>query len=432
MKLSDLVKLELIPALGCTEPIAIALASAKAREVLGCPVSDVKKVRVRADRMVYRNGFGVGIPGSNLSGNEFAAALGAVAGDAAKGLEVLSKVEQKDIDAAVELVKENKVDVALAPDEHELFVSAEIFSEQDTAKAVIRKVHNKISEISRNGELISAETAERDEFDLLFEESKFFKDKGIEELIAIAESIDKAEERELLNGVKINKAISDYGIEHGSGLGIGKNIFEMVQAGKIGDSEMIRAKYMVAGGVDARMSGVFMPVMSSGGSGNSGISATLPIAAVYEFRKMDNSRKLAEALMLSHLLNVYIRLYIGRLSSVCGGSIAAGTGAAAGITYLLGGTPAQVFEAIKLMIESVFGVICDGAKPGCSLKLSSAASSAVLFATLALKNSRISAKEGILDFDLPRLLQNLESITKNGYKDVDNLVIKILERKKDK
>lgn len=383
----DILRLQVAPALGCTEPVAVALAAAAARKLLP---GSCRQIDVWVDPNIYKNGLAVIIPGTGgLSGLDLAAALGAVGGDATRGLEVLEPLQEYHVPEAREVVRSGRVQVHLLQDQRGLFIRAVVSDGQHTAEAVIRDLHDNIVSLTLDGaeqagasagrRVGSGEDAARLE--------AWIKTLTLTDLLQLLDDLDDEDHAFLMEGVRTNVRLAEHGLKFGPGLGIGKALDRLVRQRLACRDMIMAARIMTSSASDARMGGVKLPAMSSAGSGNHGLTAILPIWAVREFVNCDEQTVL-DAIALSHLVTAYVKAHTGRLSAICGCSVAAGAGASAGLTYLLGGTVTHIAGAITNIIEDLAGVICDGAKAGCSLKLATAAGTAVQAALFFLAGHR--------------------------------------------
>ncbi len=422
MDLRSFFEQEVKPALGCTEPGAVALAAATAARALP---HDVKSIRLRLSANIFKNGIAVGIPGTRgLRGNLLAAALGALCGDPEKGLLVLENVPEEAVGKARRMVEDGLVTQEVVPDVPSVFVEAFLSGEGHNASAVISGRHDRVVEVRADGEvarrLLEADTNLQGRPGYLEE----LANQDMEGLWSLSDSIDAETERFLLDGVRMNRGVADHGIESPWGLGVGFSL------SKGGDDLLYRIKALAAAAADVRMDGGPWPVMSSAGSGNHGITAILPVAAVAEAWGK-KPRELAEALALSHLVTGLIKAYTGRLTPTCGCVIAAGAGAAAGIVRLGGGTPLQADRAVASLVSSLLGVLCDGAKGSCALKVSAGAGEAYLSARLALEGRGVTDRQGVIMPGLKETAHAVAEISRHGMAAVDAAVLRLLREQEE-
>ena len=432
-----LVHQEVKPALGCTEPIAVALAVAKAVEIIldncpDCPEGWRREARFRIDvevsANILKNAMGVGIPGTGMVGIPVAAALGAVCGRSALGLEVLRDLRPKDVHRAKELVKDKAVHVHVADTEHLLYVKATVTLESGHhasaeldphAYAVIEDNHDRI-----------VETCFADHILMSSESAAVTSDSGVKDLgLTVKEIYDFACTAPyeaisfILEDRTLNLALAQEGLHGNYGLKVGKAIREN-QKGVFGDEFLSYAMGMTAAASDARMAGCTLPAMSNSGSGNQGITVSMPVIS-YAIRYNVDDERLARALILSNLVAIHIKSYLGRLSALCG-CVVASTGSACGIVYLEGGGYPQICAAIQNMAGNITGMVCDGAKVGCAMKVASGVSCAIQSAVLALRGTCIPSTDGIIDDDVEKTIRNLGTIGSVGMKSTDRMILDIM------
>lgn len=421
-KYIDILKKEVVPALGCTEPIAVALAATKAKETLG---KDAEKVEVYVSPNIYKNGMGVGIPGTGMIGLDIAAALGVTGGNSEAKLEVLKDVNEEDIENAKKAVDENKVAVKAKEVPNKLYIEAICFNGQETAKVVIKDIHSNIVLVKLNDEIIY----ERKDCECDIDADKTSEkiQLSVEGIHEFAAKVDFKDIEFILEGARLNKAISEEGLSGDYGLKVGKSLADSVKNGFLADDIQNYAMSVTAAASDARMAGCMNSVMSNSGSGNQGITVILPVVAAAEKMKA-SEEELARALALANLVAIHIKMYLGRLSALCG-CVVASAGASCGITYLMGGNLDNVKYAIKNMIGNISGMICDGAKTGCALKVSTGVSAAVQSSILAMKGIEISEKDGIIDKCVEKTIRNIAEIGAKGMVETDKMILDIMVSK---
>ncbi len=411
--LLDILKDQVTPALGCTEPIAVALAVAKAKETLA---HIPNKIKIKVDRNVFKNALSVGIPGTEEKGLHIAAALAMVAGKSKYNLEVLRDITKDDILQAKEIVKNDIIDVVIAEGIIDLYIEVEVTGCQEVAKVVINSKHDNIVLIEKNGQTVFKREEIRANDISLMDSIKKTSVKGLVEFI---DQID-IKQLDLVNqGIGMNKKIAEAGMKskYGNILSRGISAHDM----DVSDY----AKYLTATACYARMSGYPLPVMSCAGSGNHGLTAILPVIAVGEKKQVDRE-KLVRAVALSLLVTIFVKSYTGILSPVCGCGVAAGVGASAGIAYVLNGGLLQIEGAIKNTVGTLAGIICDGGKPGCAFKLSISATAALESAIMALNDIVISADDGIVDVTAEKTIQNLGKVSTEGMKNTDETILGVM------
>lgn len=415
-----LVKSEVIPAIGCTEPIAVALCVAKATEILGCRP---EKITLQLSANILKNAMGVGIPGTGMIGLPIAVALGALIGKSAYQLEVLKDSTPEAVEAGRRFIDEKRIHIALKDGISEkLYIEVCCEAGADKATAIIAGGHTSFVYEERNGEVLlnrqaaSAESAEAAPLDLNLRKVYDF---------ALTAPLDEI--RFILETARLNKAAAEQSFKADYGHGLGKMLRGAYEHKVMGDSVFSHILSYTSGACDARMAGAMIPVMSNSGSGNQGISATMPVV-VYAEENGKSEEELIRALMLSHLTVIYIKQSLGRLSALCGCVVAA-TGSSCGITYLMGGSFRQICYAVQNMIANLTGMICDGAKPSCALKVTTGVSTAVLSAIMAMENRYVTSVEGIIDEDVDQSIRNLTKIGSQGMNETDRLVLQIMTQK---
>ncbi len=426
----DILRMEVAPALGCTEPAAIALGAAAAVSLL--PERALDGLEIWVDPNIYKNGLAVIIPGTgNLCGLDMAAVLGALGGDAGLGLEVLDTIDEDTVRAARKFVEQGRVTVNLLSDHRGLHIRTRATGGEHVAESVISKVHDNIVSLTldggeaENNPLVSSKTVGKNN---LADMEAWLKELDLSDLLELVEDLDDEDMAFIEEGVTCNMRLAEYGLKYGPGLGVGRTLERLVRQKLIKKDMILAARMLTSAASDARMSGVKLPAMSSAGSGNHGLTAILPIRAVRDFVECDHSTML-KAIGFSHIITGYIKALIGRLSAVCGCSVAAGAGAAAGITYLMGGDLKHIAGAIKNIVEDLAGIICDGAKNGCALKLSTAAGTAVQAALFSLQGVNVLETDGIIGFSPEKTLQNVGILSTEGMIETDRTILKIMLEK---
>lgn len=415
-----LVKSEVIPAIGCTEPIAVALCVAKATEVLG---KRPEKITVLLSTNILKNAMGVGIPGTGMIGLPIAVALGALFGKSAYQLEVLKDSTPDAVEEGKRFIDEKRIHISLKNDiEEKLYIEVCCEAGADKATAIIAGGHTCFTYITRNGDiLLDKQTVSCTEAD------DNILDLTLRKVYDFAMTAPLDDIRFILDTARLNKAAAERSFEGEYGHGLGKILRGTYEHRIMGDSVFSHILSYTSGACDARMAGAMIPVMSNSGSGNQGISATLPVL-VYAEENGKSEEELIRALMLSHLTVIYIKQNLGRLSALCGCVVAA-TGSSCGITWLMGGTYEQVAYAVQNMIANLTGMICDGAKPSCALKVTTGVSTAVLSAIMAMENRCVTSVEGIIDEDVDQSIRNLTTIGSKGMNETDKLVLEIMTSK---
>lgn len=429
--IKNLLRLEVVPALGCTEPVAVALAAAAAASLL--PSVEFDSMEVWLDPNVYKNGLAVSIPGTGgLSGLDLAAALGACVGDPARKLEVLAPVDESGVKRAGDAVGKGRVRVNLMEGQVGLYVKACITSGSHESEAVIEGLHDNIVSLRLDGKDVASDlislgcTPGKNGLEEL---EAWLKTLSLHDLIAMIDQLDEEDFDFLMQGVSTNLRLAEEGLKHGLGLGVGRTLERLVRQKLVRKDMILSARILTSGASDARMAGAPLPAMSSGGSGNHGLTAILPIWAVKDYLDVEDDTVL-EAIALSHVITAYVKAHTGRLSAVCGCSVAAGAGAAAGVTYLLGGTVQHIAGAITNLTEDLAGIICDGAKAGCSLKLATAAGTAVQAALFSLQGVNVHFTDGIIGLCPEDTMRNVGTLSTEGMIETDRTILNIMLKKK--
>ena len=418
--IKSLMEQEIVPAIGCTEPIAVSLCVAKTSELLE---HRPEKIDVFLSPNVIKNAMSVGIPGTNMIGLPIAIALGALIGKPELGLEVLRDFNPDDLEMAKKFINEDRINISVKENISEILYIEVISSAQNSSvKAVISGAHTFFSYIEKDGNVLVSKEAKKNETD--------------NEAIALSlkKVFDYAHETPIdeLNFIyaaaKMNQDVSDIAKSNSYGHSVSQVLASKKGHSLFGNNPHSKMLIATAGACDVRMDGAKVAVMSNSGSGNQGIAATLPVLS-YAKEIGADKQTLVRALVLSNLLVIYIKQHLGRLSALCG-CVVASTGSSCGITYLMGGRYEQITFATKNMIANITGMICDGAKPSCSLKISSGVSTALLSALMAIENKVISGQEGIVDEDVDQTIRNMSEIGKTGMMETDKVVLGIMTNKK--
>lgn len=416
-----LINREVVPAIGCTEPIAVALCVAKAAETLN---QRPEKIEVQLSANILKNAMGVGIPGTDMIGLPIAVALGALIGKSEYQLEVLKDSTPEAVEAGKKMIEAQAIQISLKENiEEKLYIEVTCKANEEKATAIISGGHTNFVYVSKNDEVlmdkrsgISGETEEEPVELNLKKVYDFATTSPIEEL------------RFILEARRLNKQAAERSFKGNYGHELGKTLCSSNSERLImGSNTFTHILSYTSAACDARMAGAMIPVMSNSGSGNQGIAATLPVV-VYAEDNHKSEDELTRALILSHLTAIYIKQSLGRLSALCGCVVAA-TGSSCGITYLMGGTYQQVSYAVQNMIANLTGMICDGAKPSCALKLTSGVSTAVLSAILAMESKCVTSVEGIIEDSVDLSIRNLTKIGSQGMNETDKLVLDIMTHK---
>lgn len=410
-----LLKDNIVLATGCTEPVAVALCVARAKKILG---KQPQRIELFISQNIIKNAMGVGIPGTGMKGLPIAVSLGVVCGDYSQGLDVLNNASQH-LEQAKEWLDSHKIDIHLAKNVDKLYIECIAYSGNDFSKAIIANTHQNFIHLQKNEEILlhidslNNQTQESTNTDI---------DLSSKDVFDYATKSDISEISWLMDTITVIEKATQEGMEGAYGLTLGKILFS--------DEESSVRKRVIArtcAASDARMDGATSAVYSNSGSGNQGITCTIPI---YEFGKElgKSEEEINRALMLSHLMSIYIKQYIGRLSALCG-VVNASIGVGCGFVLLQGGTYTQVCYLIKNMINTITGMICDGAKPSCALKISTGLNAAFDCSTLAMRNIVVEETDGISEHDIERSIKNLGKIGRYGMDCTDNLILEIMTNK---
>lgn len=421
----DVLKVEVVPALGCTEPTAIAYAAAEAKKVLG---EMPEKVNLTLSANILKNAMSVGIPGTGMKGIDIATAVGIIAGDSSKKLEVLDNIPKEKIEEAKELLKTNFIHRELSTAPNKLYIKATAIKGKSYASVEIKDFHTAITLIEKNGEVIFKalcdETAATPATPVATVDRSFMTVKSI---LEFAENVPVESLQFLEQVIELNGDIAAEGLHKDYGLMVGKNRLKHTNDGIFSDNLESYAIALTAAASDARMAGSTMAVMTNSGSGNQGLTATVPVLAAA--KKLNSTHEqLLRALALSSLIAIHMKNHLGRLSALCG-CVIASTGSSCGISYLMGGQYQELVGTIKNILGNVTGMFCDGAKPGCALKIATGVSAGIQAATLAKDGIIIGSDEGIIDEDVEQSIKNACRIGRDGMNDTDKMILDIMVNK---
>ena len=438
-ELLQLLRSEVIPAIGCTEPIAVALCTARAKELLG---AEPDKITVYLSKNVYKNALAVGIPNTGMTGLPIAIALGATVGKSEYMLEVLRDATPEAVAYAKQYMLRVPATIKVDYDAPSLlYIHVEVANGDCTTQATIIDEHtNFVPSPVSNREASNSPKGVQYPIDNTLSNSEASDPSALSlrRVYDFAMEVDTSELSFLLEGAQMNTAAAETSFAEQYGHGLGRllrprNIHSTLQGGDggglplFGDTLFTKIISYTCGACDARMSGAMVQVMSNSGSGNQGISCSIPVY-LYAKENQCSEEQTLRALALSNLTVIYIKQSLGRLSALCGCVVAA-TGSAAGITYLMGGNYEEITYAIKNMIANISGMICDGAKPGCALKVTSGVATAIFSAYLAMQHSYADSTEGIVEDDIDRTIRNLTRIGHDGMKVTDDLILDIMTHK---
>ena len=417
------LKKEVVPSEGCTEPIAIAYAASIAAEHLK---GEIKEVNIYLSKNVIKNALGVGIPGTGGVGIEIAAALGISIQKSYKKLTILSNFTENELKKAKEIVDKNIINIKQKNTNKALYIEVELLAETSKSKVIIEDTHTNVTLIECDDEIIMDNNSEVRED--LEEDYKLFK---IADIYNFAKEADFDDIKFILESAKMNEKVSEEGLKGDYGLQVGSKIIQKGNFNLFSNDASNKIIAASAAASDARMDGCAMPIMTTAGSGNQGIACSIPVAQTA--RLLDKSEEeLARALVLSNLVTIRIKKHMGRLSPLCGAGIAGATGASCGITYLLGGDLENINYCINNMISDLSGMICDGAKETCALKIATGTNAAIQCANLAINGISATANDGIVAKDVEETIESIETLIQNGFKNVDDTILNImLEKKKN-
>ncbi|SHH77322.1 serine dehydratase subunit alpha family protein [Sporanaerobacter acetigenes] len=417
--LINMVKQDAVPALGCTEPVAVAYAAAASRDYI---TGTIDNIYIKVSKNIYKNGKSVIIPNTDEWGLDLAGALGILGGDKNDGLMVLRKIDEGTIEIAHEMLKKEKVKVDYVENVPDVFVNILVNTSKEEIEVELKNCHTHIETIKVNGKTVFEDKTDIEDK----ASSDFLKELSFVEIREICETIPLDELKFIEDGIEMNRNAAEKGLEYGNGMKIGKTLKKLQDEGKICRDAPTQARILTAASADMRMGGGDCPIMTSGGSGNQGLGVVLPISVVAEEKDIPKEREI-RAVFLAHVINKYVKIYTGKLSAMCGCAIAAGIGAGAGITWLLGGDDAQIQGACQNMLSNLTGMICDGAKETCALKLSTSAGEAVIAAYLAMENIVVRSNTGIIGSTIEDTIKNLGILCRDGLAATDSVIIDIID-----
>lgn len=410
----QILKEELLPAMGCTEPISLAYASALARKTLG---STPKKVNIEVSGNILKNVKSVIVPNSNgLKGVTAAAAAGIVAGREDKVLQVLSAISESDKEKIKEYHDKTEFNVTQSTSECVFDIKVTVFDNENTASVRIEGHHTNVIEITKNGEILH-QGEETDDANAKMHDRSIL---SIKKIIEFADEVNLKDVKNLLERqIEYNSAICKEGLTHDYGANVGKVLLKA-----FGNDVHNKAKATAAAGSDARMNGCSLPVVIVSGSGNQGITASMPVI-VYANHLKSTNEQLLRSLVVSDLVTIHLKTGIGRLSAYCG-AVSAGAGAGAGITYLMGGKFDEVAHTIVNALAIDSGLICDGAKSSCAAKIASAVESGLLGMEMYRNGSQFYGGDGILEHGVENTIDNVGTLARVGMKETDEEIIKLM------
>jgi L-cysteine desulfidase len=418
------VKREVVPALGCTEPISIALAASIAANKLSNPP---QRITASVSANLMKNGMGVGVPGTGMVGLPIAAAVGALAGDPQAGLEVLKNIEQEDVIQAKSMIDQGCIEIDIADVTNVLYTKVTAFDGTDTVSVTIADGHTNVVSIEENGISIYVPSLNIDHNKAEPKAVDPFEHASASDVVEFAINAPLQDIEFIEAAGELNDRLSVEGLSCDYGLQIGATFKRNVERGLLSGGLLTEVLTRTSSASDARMDGAMLAAMSNSGSGNQGIAATMPVLVTAQFLQ-SNREKTIRALMMSHLMAIYIKSHQNKLSALCAATTA-GMGSVAGMTWLLGGNQQQINYAISNMIGDISGIICDGAKAACSMKVSSSAGAAVKAALMAIDGVRVTGNEGIVADDVDASIQNLSSLANGSMKQTDEQILQIMVNK---
>jgi len=419
--LLQIVKHDVVPALGCTEPISLALASATAAKYLG---KTPERIEAKVSPNLMKNGLGVAVPGTGMVGLPIAGAIGALGGNPDGGLEVLKHITPEQVSKAKTMLEQKLVSVDIHQTEHILYSESTLFSDNDYVKVAIQDQHTNVILIEKNGEIIFQKVEDEctncDPYEV-------FKQISAREIFEFSKAVELEKIRFISQAAELNRALSDEGLRENYGLHIGRTLRKQVGSGLISDDLLSKIMIETTAASDARMGGATLPAMSNSGSGNQGIAATMPVVVVADYLKVSEEKRI-RALFLSHLMAIYIHSKLPKLSALCAVTTAS-MGSCAGIAYLLTGKFETASMGICSMIGDISGIICDGAANSCAMKVSTSVASGYKSVLMAMDETHVTGNEGIVEHDLDRTIDNLCAIASKSMQHIDRQVIEIMVNK---
>ncbi|AJA47157.1 hypothetical protein CPAST_c10570 [Clostridium pasteurianum DSM 525 = ATCC 6013] len=418
----DIIKREAVPAMGCTEPIAIAYASSKASEILG---EEPESIEVYASNSILKNAMGVGVPGTGMVGIPIAAAVGCIGGKSSYKLEVLKDLTEDQVLKAKNMVNNNKVQVKLKENIIYIYIEVLLRNKENYSRVIIEKSHLNITFIELNGEVLFKKADGKNDSE------DYLKDKeilSIEEIYDFILNVPYEKIKFIRENARLNENISKEGLENDYGHKVGKVLKKYINYNLLKKDIMIDTILRTAAASDARMDGCSLSVLSSCGSGNQGILLSIPIISMgYELEKDEET--ITRALTMSNLMSIYMHSYLGRLSALCG-AVLAGASVSAAITFLLGGNEKHIKQAIQNVYGNITGMVCDGAKNSCALKISTCVFAAITGAMLAMEDISITDKEGIVESEADNTIRNACNIGSIAMQETNNMILDIMLNKK--
>ncbi|HSH35222.1 serine dehydratase subunit alpha family protein [Schnuerera sp.] len=418
-KVLTIIKNETLPALGCTEPVAVAYAASVANKYLK---EEIQILEIRTSKNIFKNGKFVTIPNTKEWGLDLAGVLGIIGGNPEDELMVLRNINSQDIKKAHKILDKGKVYVNYLDNTPDVYVEIIAKGKEKVVEVVLKDAHNHISNVKVDGEIVYESVLDKEKG----LEPDFIKKLSFKDIIEISETIPLKDIKFIEDGIKMNVNAAEMGIKSENGLNVGRGLVSLQKEGKLKADVPTRARILTAAAADIRMGGGNCPIMTSSGSGNQGLGVVLPITVVAEENGIGKER-LMRAIFLAHIINKYVKLHTGKLSAMCGCAIGAGAGASAAISWILGGNEEQIGGACNNILANLTGMICDGAKETCSLKLSTSAEEAVLAAYLANENIIVKPNIGIIGRTVEETIKNLGILCKEGFSNTDSVIVDIMK-----
>ena len=420
-RLLDLVYQDVRPAIGCTEPVALAYAGSVCRKYV---TGDINKIVLTTSKNIYKNGKSVMVPHTNgKSGLKLAFCLGLLNGDDTKNLMVLSDIDEDKLNNTLNFLNEVNIIQEIEYNCHSVYIKSEVFTDNENIEVVISAGHTNIVLIKVDDKVLLeknvCDTSSSIDEDLI-------KTLDFDILVEITKDVDITELEYIKEGIKLNMEVFNEAIDSNYALNIGKTLKSLQDKNIIGTDVVTTIRIATSAAADMRMGGGELPVMTSGGSGNQGLGVMLPICLVSQKENIDEEKTL-RAIFLAHLINKYVKVYSGKLSGMCGCAIGAGVGVCAGMTYMFGGTNEQIKGACNNLLANLTGIICDGAKDNCSLKLSVCASEAVVSSYLALNGVIVRNKVGIISDSVENTIKNVGILCNQGFKYSDDILLELIK-----
>lgn len=406
-------------AIGCTEPVAVAYAANVASSYINN--DDISKIILKVSKNIYKNGKAVKIPNTGNHGLDLAASLGAFTSESKKPFLVFSNLTDKEIDKARNFTKVNNVDVNYIDNVPDIYIEAKLITKDNDVTSIISNSHSHVSKIIKNGEVIIDNPFIKDK-----KSSFSIKNMTFEQLAAIVRSMDINDIDFVLEGIYVNMDAAQEGLK-GYGLNLGKKLNELKENNILPDNFITDTRILTAAAADMRMGGGPLPIMTSGGSGNQGVGITLPIYMVAKEENLDDDT-LARGLFFAHIINRYVKEYAGKLSGLCGCAIGAAIGSCAAIAFMLGGGEEEIAGACTNIFANITGMICDGAKESCSMKLSTSAEESIIAAYLALNGVVSQANVGIVGKNIEETIANIGKLSHQGFKTADEVILEIIDK----